>query len=196
MESLTSLPVLGASILLPDSTNIVRIDPRFSIELLPATPPQNFYSPFTSFPQNPHTTFTFLPHNQTMRSTLNHLLLAAAMTILPAVSFAQPPGGPRGNPEEMLNRQMNMLKEQLELSGDQEKEVRTILADQGKKQRQLFENGPSEETREKMMKLQEETKDKMKKVLNADQFTKFEKIQAERMRRGPGGRPPGPPPQN
>jgi Spy/CpxP family protein refolding chaperone len=114
--------------------------------------------------------------------------------------LAQPPGGMRGNPEEMMKRQLEMLTKELELNEKQQKKVESILKSQASKMRELFEAGPSPEMREEMMAIRQDTDKKMKKELTAEQFEKYEKIQQERMRRGPGGfgGPGGapPPPQN
>lgn len=141
-----------------------------------------------------------------MRNTFTKFVMAAAITLLPALTFAQPPGGGQGrggDPAQMLDRQMTAMKEAVGLTDDQEKAIRPILTDQMKQQRELMANGPSDESREAMTKMQAATSAKIKKVLNADQIEKFDKFQAERMnrRRGPGGPggqggPPPPPPAN
>jgi len=134
-----------------------------------------------------------------MRNTFTKFVFAAAITLLPALSFAQPPGGGRsGNPERMMARQLTALKEAVNLTEDQEKAVKPILEAQMKKQRELMEAGPSDDMREKMMAMRSETNDKIKKVLKEDQLEKFEKYQEEQRNRRPGGRGPGgpPPPQN
>ena len=138
-----------------------------------------------------------------MRNTFTKFVMAAAITLLPALTFAQPPGGGQGrggDPAQMLDRQMTAMKEAVSLTDDQEKAIRPILTDQIKQQRELMANGPSDESREAMTKMQAATSAKIKKVLNADQIEKFDKFQAERMnrRRGPGGPggPPPPPPAN
>lgn len=130
-----------------------------------------------------------------MRNTFTRLVFAAAITLLPALSFAQPPGGGRGgNPEQMMARQLNAMKEAVGLSEDQEKAIKPILEAQFKKQREMMEAGPSDDMREKMMALRTETNAKIKKVLKEDQIEKFEKFQAEQRGRrgGPGGPPPPP----
>ncbi len=138
-----------------------------------------------------------------MRNTFTKFVMAAAITLLPALTFAQPPGGGQGrggDPAQMLDRQMTAMKEAVGLTDDQEKAIRPILMDQMKQQRELMANGPSDESREAMMKMQTAATAKIKKVLKEDQIEKFDKFQAERMnrRRGPGGPggPPPPPPAN
>lgn len=129
-----------------------------------------------------------------MRNTFTKIVFAAAITLLPALSYAQPPGGGRGgNPEQMMARQLSAMKEAVGLTEDQEKAIKPILEDQMKQQRALFEAGPSDDMREKMMVLRTETNNKIKKVLKEDQIEKFDKFQAEQRNRRPGG-PGGPPP--
>ncbi|MBZ2187266.1 MAG: hypothetical protein K7J46_21390 [Bryobacter sp.] len=124
------------------------------------------------------------------------LIGVMALSLAAGAGVAQPPGGGmRGNPEQMMNRQLEMMKERLSLTEDQEKQVKAILTSQMKKQRELMEEGFNEETRDKMMALRQESNGKIKKVLKGDQVEKFDKMQEEmRQRRGPGGPPP--PPQN
>lgn len=132
-----------------------------------------------------------------MRDTFTKLAFAAALTLLPALSFAQPPGGGmRGNPEQMMARQLTSLKEAVGLTEDQEKAVKPILEAQMKKQRELMEAGPSDDMREKMMAIRTDTNAKIKKVLTEEQLPKFEKWQEAQRNRRPGGPGGPPPPQN
>lgn len=119
-------------------------------------------------------------------------IVVLALSLVAGAGMAQPPGGGmRGNPEQMMNRQLTMMKERLSLTEDQEKQVKGILENQMKKQRELMEEGFNEGTRDKMMALREESNGKIKKVLKGDQVEKFDKMQEEmRQRRGPGGPPP------
>jgi Ribonuclease G/E len=76
---------------------------------------------------------------------------------------------------------MEELKEGLDLSDDQEKQVREIIT-------AGFET--TRKAREKMQQMREEQTEKIKAVLTEEQFTKYEQIQAERrerMRQGGGG---------
>ena len=138
-----------------------------------------------------------------MRNPITKFVMVAAITLLPALSYAQPPAGGGqgqgrgGDPEQMLNRQMAAMKEAVGLTDDQEKAIRPILADQQKKQRELMANGPTDESREAMMKIQAASKVQIKKVLKEDQMEKYDKYEAERAnRRRGGGGPPPPPPAN
>jgi len=104
-------------------------------------------------------------------------------------------GGP-GNfdPAAFVDRQMEELKEGLELSDDQEKQVREILTAGSETMRKAREEmqdggGDFEGMREKMQQMREEQNQKIKAVLSEDQFVKYEQIQKERrerMRQGGG----------
>ena len=105
-------------------------------------------------------------------------------------------GGP-GNfdPAAFVDRQMEELKEGLELSDDQEKQVREILTAGSETMRKAREEmqdggGDREAMREKMQQMREEQTVKIKAVLSEEQFVKYEQIQQERrerMRQGGGG---------
>lgn len=105
-------------------------------------------------------------------------------------------GGP-GNfdPAAFIDRQMEELKDGLDLSDDQEKQVREILTAGSETMRKAREEmqdggGDREAMREKMQQMREEQNEKIKAVLTEEQFTKYEQIQAERrerMRQGGGG---------
>ena len=111
-------------------------------------------------------------------------------------------GGP-GNfdPAAMVDRQMEQLKEGLDLSDDQEKQVREIITagfETMRKEREGMQDGGGdfEGMREKMQKMREEQTEKIKAVLSEEQFTKYQKIQeenSERMRQGGGPGGPGGP---
>jgi len=103
------------------------------------------------------------------------------------------PGGGNFDPAAFVDRQMEELKEGLELSDDQEKQVREIITagfETMRKAREgMQDGGDFEGMREKMQQMREEQTEKIKAVLNEEQFTKYEEIQAERrerMRQGGG----------
>ncbi|MCX6613684.1 MAG: hypothetical protein NTW74_22920, partial [Acidobacteria bacterium] len=48
-----------------------------------------------TFWRNSHKGFTRREQNRIMRNTITKFVLAAAITLLPALSYAQPPGGGR-----------------------------------------------------------------------------------------------------
>ena len=145
--------------------------------------------------------------NKTTKVSLVVGLLVMVFAVQSAV--AQFRGG--GDPEQMIQRQMDQLKERLSLTADQEPQVRAILEESTKKQMKLREefqsgaagDGPPMERMGKMRAMRQETADNLSKVLTEDQMEEYEKMQLERRGRrggrggrpdGPGGPPPGPPP--
>jgi hypothetical protein len=103
-------------------------------------------------------------------------------------------GGGNFDPAAFVDRQMEELKEGLELSDDQEKQVRDIITAGFETMRTAREGmqdgGDREAMREKMQQMREEQTTKIKAVLTEEQFTKYEQIQQERrerMRQGGGG---------
>lgn len=102
-------------------------------------------------------------------------------------------GGGNFDPAAFVDRQMEELKEGLELSDDQEKQVREIITAGFETMRTAREGmqdgGDREAMREKMQQMREEQTEKIKAVLSEEQFAKYEQIQQERrerMRQGGG----------
>jgi hypothetical protein len=97
-------------------------------------------------------------------------------------------GGP-GNfdPAAFVDRQMEELKTGLQLTDEQEKQVREIIVagfeTMQKAREGMQEGGDREAMREKMQKMREEQTAKIKAVLSEEQFAKYEQIQAERRER-------------
>ena len=147
--------------------------------------------------------------NKTTKVSLVVGLLVTVFAVQSVV--AQFRGG--GDPEQMIQRQMDQLKERLNLTVDQEPKVRAIVEESTKKQMKLREefqsgaagDGPPMERMGKMRAMRAETTDNLSKVLTEDQMAEYDKMQRERRGRrggrggrgGPpdgGGPPPGPPP--
>jgi len=137
---------------------------------------------------------------------ISYLVMAILMVIAMSCNKGQQnnqqqqmgPGGMGGSgnfdPAAIVDRQMEELKEGLDLSDDQEKQVREIITagmETMRKAREgMQEGGDRDAMREKMQQMREEQNEKIKAVLSAEQFTKYEKIQEERrerMRQGGGG---------
>lgn len=99
--------------------------------------------------------------------------------------FAQP----RFDPKEQLKD----LKEKLNLSEDQSKEVETILVDMTEEMKKLREDntGSREEMFPKMMKIREDANKKIENVLNDDQKKAFKKYLEEREKQRRNGFGPG-----
>ena len=129
-------------------------------------------------------------------------LCAIPMLAQDAAPAAPPQGqmGPRGG-GRMEGRQLEMLTKRLNLTTDQQTQVKTIDDDTGK-QMMAVRNDTSlsqEDRRSKMMTIRKASQDKIRGVLTDDQKTKYDALLAEqqqRMRdRGQGGAAPPPPPQ-
>jgi Spy/CpxP family protein refolding chaperone len=105
--------------------------------------------------------------------------------------------GPRGR--NMEGRQLDMLTKKLNLTADQQAQVRAIDEDTGK-QAMAVRNDTSlsqDEKRSKMMELHQNAQDKIRAILTDDQKTKYDAMQAEmkaKMKeRQQGGAPAAPP---
>ena len=97
-------------------------------------------------------------------------------------------GGGNFDPAAFVDRQMEELKEGLELSDDQEKQVREIITagfeTMRKSREEMMDGGCDREAmREKMQAMREEQNQKIKAVLTEEQYIKYEKIQQERRER-------------
>ncbi|MBS1823632.1 MAG: hypothetical protein JST61_16970 [Acidobacteria bacterium] len=130
------------------------------------------------------------------------VLCAVPMLAQDAAPATPPQGqmGPRGG-GRMEGRQLEMLTKRLNLTADQQTQVKAIDDDTGK-QMMAVRNDTSlsqEDRRSKMMAIRKASQDKIRGVLTDDQKTKYDALLAEqqqRMReRGQGGAPPPPPPQ-
>jgi periplasmic protein CpxP/Spy len=110
---------------------------------------------------------------------------AMVMFTSSAMAQAQQGRGQRG-PEAQLER----LTTELKLDDKQKARAKTVLEEQIKQMQALREDsGQSpEDRRAKMQSIRQEGNKKMKEILTAEQFKKYEELQAQR---GPQGRPQG-----
>lgn len=98
------------------------------------------------------------------------------------------------DPQAMLDRQMEQMKERLNLKDDQEKQIRDIMAqgfDEMRKMREEMRDGGGggnfEGMREQMQQMREEQNKKIKAILSENQWYEYEAMQEEmRSRRGQG----------
>jgi periplasmic protein CpxP/Spy len=115
---------------------------------------------------------------------------------------SQGPGGPNGpgqHPMPSVDERVQRLTQQLNLSADQQTQVRSILQSQQEQMGELRqqEAGPSPDRRQKMMAIHEATTSKIRALLNDKQQKKYDIIQQKEQRRmqerqgGQGGPPPG-----
>ncbi|MCG6187766.1 DUF4890 domain-containing protein [Maribellus maritimus] len=103
--------------------------------------------------------------------------------------------GDRGNfdPEEIAERQVERLTEQLDLSKDQQKQVYDLTIENFENMSKMRGQGGGdfEAMREQMQKAREEQNKKMKTILTDDQWGKYEIFQEEMRARRGQGRPGG-----
>jgi Spy/CpxP family protein refolding chaperone len=115
----------------------------------------------------------------------------------PAPAAPQGQMGPRGR--GMEGRQLEMLTQKLNLTADQQTQVKAIDEDTAK-QMMAVRNDTTlsqDDKRTKMMGIRKSSQDKIRAILTDDQKTKYDAMQAEmkeRMKeRQQGGAPPAPP---
>jgi protein CpxP len=142
-------------------------------------------------------------HILAKRTLLLAGVLALASTAVWAQNDSQPAGQMRprgGNPE----RELQQLTQRLNLTADQQGQVKTLLAERSKKMEELRNAAPSADgsnapaPREQMEAIRNETDSKINALLNDDQKAKFAALQAERKQRmerrqNPGGDNSAPP---
>jgi len=109
-------------------------------------------------------------------------------------------GGGRRGMRMDPDRQLERLTRELNLTADQQTQIKPLLVERQQKMQALFQDqsGASEDRRTQARTIMEGTNNSIKALLNDDQKQKFEAMQ-ERMRRNrpdgtPGGAAPPPPP--
>ena len=133
-----------------------------------------------------------------MRSTLLAFTLSG-MLASGACAYAQDQGNPppaqgeRGHGPHRMDpdRQLQHLTRELNLSSDQQSQIKPLLVDQQQKMQALFQD-PSlaqEDRQAKAKSITEDTHNKIEALLTDEQKQKFEAMQ-QRMHHGPGGPPP------
>lgn len=127
---------------------------------------------------------------------MKKIIFLMAMTVLatgaisaksPAVYVQQGQG--QSSPEERAERMTNMMTKQLALSADQSTKLKPILLARATEQtelRQKMQTGDRKLAMEEVKKLNEKYNTQIKAVLTAEQYTKYETLQAQR---GGGQRP-------
>lgn len=134
-----------------------------------------------------------------MIAVCSSALCAVPVLAQDAAPAAAPQGqmGPRGG--RMEGRQLEMLTKRLNLTTDQQTQVKAIDEDTGK-QMMAVRNDTSlsqDDRRSKMMAIRKASQDKIRAVLTDEQKTKYDALlaeQRERMKGGGQGAPPPPPP--
>ncbi len=108
-----------------------------------------------------------------------------------------PQRGPHGDPAERQAHMLQMLTKRLNLSPDQVTQVKAIQADNETQMQAIHADTSLQgaDRRTKMMELRKTESDKMRAVLNDDQKTKFDAMQAkQREHRHEDRDAPEPPP--
>mgnify|MGYP000359713872 CR=1 FL=1 len=100
------------------------------------------------------------------------------------------------DPSAFIDRQMDQMKESLDLTGDQEEQIRDILTEGSESMQNMREEmrnsgGDFEGMRERMQEMREDQDSKIKAVLTEEQWGKYEVMQEE-MRERRGQRSGGP----
>jgi Spy/CpxP family protein refolding chaperone len=134
----------------------------------------------------------------------------------PAPAAGQDGGGPGGGHEHMSPQdrdahQLKMMTKHLELTDDQQAQIKKIFADSDSKMMALHDDTatPRDQKRPKMMQIMQDRQTAVRAVLTADQQTKYD-VMMQKMKEhegehhhggpggdgpGGGGTPPPPPPQ-
>ncbi len=87
------------------------------------------------------------------------------------------PDGPRGNPQARMDEQLATLTRDLDLTEQQQQQVRAIYAEMGQKMRGLRSAGTSmEDMREEIGKLRRAAEDRIAALLTAEQRTKYDEL--------------------
>jgi periplasmic protein CpxP/Spy len=133
-----------------------------------------------------------------MRSTLLTLAMSG-MLALGSYAYAQdqdnppPPQGQWGHGPHRMDpdRELQHLTRELNLSSDQQTQIKPLLVDQQQKMEALRQDQSvaPEDRHAKAKSISDDTHSKIEALLNDDQKQKFEAMQ-QRMHRGPGGPPP------
>ena len=124
-------------------------------------------------------------------------LFLAILCCLSANVFAQGPqggfGGGQIDPEQMITRQADRLKEACGLNDEQYAKVKEFYKKQQEEMMKRFQEGGGQGqgqrmSREDMEKRREAQNAELKKILTEEQWKKYEEMQAQqRQRRGQGG---------
>jgi Spy/CpxP family protein refolding chaperone len=127
-------------------------------------------------------------------------LCCGALSALPMMAqdaaAPAPQPGPRAG--RMQGRQLEMLTEKLNLTADQQTQVKAIDGDTAKQMMTVRDDSSlsPDDRRSKMMDIRKASQDKVRAILTDDQKTNYDALQAEmkeRMKERQQGAPPRPP---
>ena len=130
-------------------------------------------------------------------------LLAGSTAIYAQMPQGQEQGGGqwgRGPGQPMTaDQRLQRMSQQLNLSADQQQQIKPILENESKQMQALREDTSlsPDDRRSKMMQIRQESASQIKPILNVDQQKQFDEMMSRQGHgRGPGGPPPqGQPPQ-
>lgn len=137
-----------------------------------------------------------------IRNRLFTLAMSALLTAGTSAALAQdnappPPqeqGQPgMGGPRRMdPNRQLERMTRELDLTADQQSQIKPILVDRQQKMEALFQDqsASQEDRRAKMQSIRQDSRSRIEAVLNDQQKQKYETMEQNMGRRGRGGPPP------
>jgi periplasmic protein CpxP/Spy len=125
------------------------------------------------------------------------VLLAASTSAAFAQADAPPPPdqgqpGPGGPRHMDPDRQLQHMTQELDLTPDQQSQIKPILVDRQQKMEALFQDQSlaQQDRRAKMRSIRQDSRSKIEAVLNDQQKQKFETMEQNMGRRGRGGPPP------
>lgn len=138
-------------------------------------------------------------HTSLRKLTYSGLLVAAltaGASLVYAQEAAQPTEPPAAHHKHAPNpdREAKHLTKVLNLSSDQENQIKPILADQKQQIKALRDDSAlaPKDKREKMMSIRQDSKTKLEAVLNDQQKQQFEQMLADRKAHAKGHRHEGP----
>jgi protein CpxP len=137
-----------------------------------------------------------------MRNTLCTLALAGLLSVAGGAALAQDNAAPQqgqgyGHHGMNPDAQLQHLTKQLDLSAEQQAQIKPILENRDQQMKQLWQDqslAPADR-HAKMKTIQEDSKGKIEAALNDTQKQKFEAMQARMHERQQGGEAPQAPPQ-
>ena len=111
----------------------------------------------------------------------------------PGSKPGRPPQGGRGMRMDP-NRQLERLTRELNLTTDQQSQIKPLLVERQQKMQALLQNQSllQDDRRTQMRTISEGTNNSIKALLTDDQKQKFDAMQQRMRRNGPGGPPPRP----
>jgi periplasmic protein CpxP/Spy len=132
------------------------------------------------------------------------LTLGMATAALAQDNSAPPPQNPNMQGHRGMNpdKQLQHMTKQLNLSADQQAQIKPILEARQQQMQQLWQDQSmsQQDRRQKMMSIREDSSNKIEAVLNDTQKQQYEAMQAKmqqrRMEHGQGGNAQTPPPDS